>query len=112
MWNLGSADCNRIYSSWNVTVRNVLHLERTTHRYMIEPLSGCLHPKVMLASRYVGFYHGLVNSTKFSVRYLARLAERDMRTVKGKTLNYILEQCNMDRNLPQPAQLKSSEEQI
>ena len=106
LWDLCSADCNRIYSSWNVTVRNILHLERTTHRYMIEPLSGCMHPKVMLASRYVGFYHGLVNSNKFSVRYLARLAERDMRTVMGKTLNYILEQCNMDSS--QLSQLSSS----
>ena len=106
LWDLLSADCQRLYSSWNVTVRNVLNLERTTHRYMVEPLSGCLHPQVMLASRYVSFYRGLLNSTKFCVRYLARLAERDMRTVMGKTLHYILEQCNLDSN--QLSELSSS----
>ena len=37
---------------------------------------------------------------------MVRLAERDMRTVMGKTLNYILEQCNMDSS--QLSQLSSS----
>ena len=50
----------------------------------------------MLTSRYFSFYSGLVNSSKFCVRYLARLAERDMRTAMGRTLNYILEQCGMN----------------
>ena len=47
-----------------------------------------------------------MNSTKFYVRYLARLAERDMRTVMGKTLHYILEQCSLDSN--QLSELSSS----
>ena len=106
LWDLLSADCQRIYSSWNVTVRNILNLERSTHRFMIEPLSGCLHPQAMLESRYFSFYSGLVNSSKFCVRYLARLAERDMRTVMGRTLNYILEQCGM--NSSQLSELSSS----
>ena len=101
-----SADYQGIYSNWNVTVRNILNLERSTHRFMIEPLSGCLHPQAMLASRYFSFYSGLVNSSKFCVRYLARLAERDMRTVMGRTLNYILEQCGM--NSSQLSELSSS----
>ena len=86
LWDILSADCERLYKSWNVTVRNVCNLERRTHRYLIEPLSGCLHPKVMLASRLVSFHKSLVNSTKFSVRFLARLVEKDRRTVLGSTL--------------------------
>ena len=98
LWDLLSADCDRIFKSWNVTVRNILNLERSTHRYMIESLSGCLHPKVMLASRLVSFYQALVNSPKFCVRYLARLAEKDMRTVMGRTLNYLLVQCSLEES--------------
>ena len=98
LWDLLSADCERIYKSWNVTVRNIFNLDRTTHRYMIEPMSGCLHPKVMLASRFINFHKALVNSSKFCVRYLARLAERDMRTVMGRTLHYLLEQCGLNTN--------------
>ena len=63
--------------------------------YLIEHISGCLHPKVMLASRYVTFYKALVNSSKFPVRFIARLKEQDRRSVLGKTLHNILEQCDL-----------------
>ena len=59
-------------------------------------MSGCLHPKVMLASRFFSFFKSLVNSPKFSVRFLARLAERDMRTVMGRTLAFLLDQCQVE----------------
>ena len=46
-------------------------------------------------SRLVNFHKGLVNSPKFTIRFLARLAEKDQRTVLRKTLKYLLEQCNL-----------------
>ena len=76
-------------------VRNVLSVDRRTHRFLIEPLSGHLHLKTMLMSRLVTFYRGLVNSPKFTVRFLARLAAKDHRTVLGKTLHYLLDQCDL-----------------
>ena len=50
LWDLYSKDVDKIFKSWNVTVRNVLKLPFTTHRYLIEPLSACMHPKTMLTS--------------------------------------------------------------
>ena len=41
-----------------------------------------------------------MNSPKFCVRYLARLAEKDMRTVMGRTLDYLLVQCSVDELSP------------
>ena len=76
-------------------MRLVYNLDRCTHRYLIEPVSQCLHPKVMIASRYVTFYRSLVNSEKFGVRFLAKLNERDQRTVLGKTLSSLLGQCGL-----------------
>ena len=69
---------------------------RTTHRFLIEPLSACLHPKVMLLSRFVKFHQNLVESPKFSVRYLARITENDMTTVMGNNLYSILKKCNLE----------------
>ena len=74
-------------------VRNILDLNRTTHRFLKEPLSGHLHLKTMLMSRLVAFHKGLVNSPKFTVRFLARLVEKDMRTVLGKSLNFLVVEC-------------------
>jgi hypothetical protein len=97
LWDILSPDCERIYRSWNVTMRNIFNIERATHRYLIEPLSGCLHPKIMLASRFTSFYKSLVNCPKFCVRYLARLAETDMRTVMGRTLHHLMQQCTVNQ---------------
>ena len=94
-WDILSKECEKLYASWNVTIRMVFNLDRCTHRYLIESVSNCLHPKVMLASRYVTFYRSLVNLKKFSVRFLARLQERDNRTVLGRTLGYLLTECDL-----------------
>ena len=48
-------------------------------------------------SRLVTFHKGFINSPKFTVRFLARLAEKDLRTVLGKTLNYLLDECGCTR---------------
>ena len=97
LWDLTSNEAEKLYKSWNVLVRNILDLDRKTHRFLIEPLSGHLHLKTMLMSRFVSFYKGLVDSPKFTVRFLARLAEKDMRTVMGKTLHYLLGECNCEQ---------------
>ena len=68
--DLLSKDVERIYTTWNVTVRNVFRLDRSTHRVLIEPLSDCLHLKVMLLSRYVSFHRELIRSPKISCGFL------------------------------------------
>jgi hypothetical protein len=73
---------------------------------MIEPLSQCLHLKTMIASRFSTFHRSLVNSKKLPVRFLARLSERDNRTVLGWTLSKLLQLC--DVNDDDLSQLNSS----
>ena len=97
LWDLTSHDAEKLFTSWNVMVRNILNLDRRTHRILIEPLSGHVHLKTMLMSRLVTFHKGFINSPKFTVRFLARLAEKDLRTVLGKTLNYLLDECGCTR---------------
>ena len=89
LWDLYSQDVERIYKSWNVTVRNVFGLPWTTHRYFIESISGCPHPKTFLSSRFVKFVDTLTSSKKTSIRYLASLAKEDRRTLCGRTLDKI-----------------------
>ena len=56
LWNLFSKECERIYTSWNIAMRQCYNLNRTTHRYLIESVTGALHPKVLLCSRYSGLH--------------------------------------------------------
>ena len=93
LWNLFSKDCERLYKAWNVAVRHAWKIPNTTHRYLIEELSGFLHPKVMLASRYIGFVSSLSKSPKYSVRVLDGFVSSDLRTVMGRTLAKISNEC-------------------
>ena len=95
LWNPLSTDCDRIYRGWNVAIRNALKLHRRTHRYLVEPLSDCLHPKVMLISRLIGFYRAQLKSPKFCIRYLMKMAESDLRTSIGSTLHYVAVKCDI-----------------
>ena len=52
----------------------------------------------MLLSRYINFYFGLVNSNKFTIRSLAKLYEKDLRTTLGKTLKHLLDECNLSND--------------
>ena len=97
LWDLCSRDCNKIYNSWSVTMRNVLKIDRKTHRHLIVPMSQSIHLKTMLLSRYVKFYRSLVESPKFTVRFVARLFEDDRRTVLGKTLSFLCRECCLNR---------------
>ena len=95
-WDLLSSECDRLYKSFNVAIRKVLDVDRCTHRYMIEPLSGSQHLKVMLESRYATFYKTLVTSKKTTIRFMSRLAASDKRTVMGRTLAWLADSCGLD----------------
>ena len=92
-----SKKCDKIYRSWNVAVRNIFGLDKTAHRYCIEPLKRYLHPKIMLISGSIGFYKTQLSSPKFGIRFLIKLAENDMRTMIGRTLEHVRNQCNVER---------------
>ena len=89
-WDIFSKDCEKLYTSFNVAIRQILNVDRRTHRYLIEELSECHHLKTMLASRYVSFYKMLTETVKTPVRFLTRISECDQRTVLGRTLSTLL----------------------
>ena len=95
LWDIYGYDCNRFFTAWNSAIRQIFTLPWTTHRYWIEPISNCLHPKVMLCARYIKFVKTLTSSTKSAVRFLSRLYQNDLRTVLGKTLENIRAECGM-----------------
>ena len=95
MWDLSSKDCEGVYKAWNVSMRLACNVPRTTHRYLIEAISDCLHLKVMLASRLVKFHNALKGSDKMGIRLLAGISEQDRRTVLGKNLSNIAEESGV-----------------
>ena len=97
LWDLYSKEVIRIFSTWNVTMRHIFKLPRTTHRYFIEAVSGTPHPKTMLCTRLVKFLETVLTCSKGSVRYLASLVKDDHRTLMGRTISKISSDCNVAR---------------
>ena len=98
LWDLYSDEVTRIFSSWNVTVRNVYNIPWTTHRYLIEGVSNSVHPKTMMCSRLVKFLECLKSCSKGSVRYLVNLVYNDRRTLTGRTVTKIARDCDVERS--------------
>ena len=91
LYQLYSDQCNKLYSAYNICVRDAFSVPRRTHNYLIETISECVHPKIMIMSRFVTFIDTLLKSNKPSLLFLANLVKDDNGTVCGKNLSKIAE---------------------
>ena len=62
----------------------------TTHRYLIEPLSGDLGLRMLLVKKYLGFINRIRKSSKPVLQQLLNLTKQDVRTTTGANLRNIL----------------------
>ena len=95
LWALKSKDAERIYKTWNLPARNVFCLAITIYRRLIEPVSSCFYIKILLMSRYIKFVNTLMESRKFSVRYLARIMAGNANSSMGRLLTCIGDELNL-----------------
>ena len=97
LYRLYSSQCDRLYAAYNICVRNTFSVPRRTHRYLIETISQCIHPKVMICTRFVKFVKALNMSSKSGICFLINLVQNDNRTVCGKNLSEIATECNVEK---------------
>ena len=112
LWDLFGKECEKLYTSYNVAIRNILKVDRCTHRYLIEAMSEIPHLKSMLCSRFVTFHQSLRKSPKFPVRFLSKLVESDLRTVHGKNLAGIASKCDLNEESPNLLRTKLVKEKL
>ena len=82
-----------LYTTWTVTVRIALQLDRTTHRFLIEAFSKVKHLQTMMICQFLKFLQLLVSHNKFSLRFLHSLNLVDQRTVYSQNVNPIWQKC-------------------
>ena len=59
LWYLFGLDTERIYKTWNTSIRKMFRLDRTSHRHFIEPVSNVPHTKISLIKRFINFIEKL-----------------------------------------------------
>ena len=84
LWNLFGPGALRIESSYNKSVKLMLGLPVATHRSLIEPLTGEVHVKKVLISRFLGFLEKISRTEKKAIKMLMETAKNDVRSVTGQ----------------------------
>ena len=72
----------------------MFNLDRKTHRYLLEPISGMPHIRQALISRFVGFLCKLSSSKKEVLRNVFEALKTDCRSTTGENIRNIRLECN------------------
>ena len=97
LWDLYGKESTMLYSTWNVSIRQMLRLDRATHRYLIEPLSGMDHLKNSLIKRFISFTEKMSSSKKGVINNVYPIISSDCRSTTGKNLRKTMLTCNKRR---------------
>ena len=89
LWDLFSMEAEKIENSYNISVRKMLGIPETTHRYLIQPLTGRKHLKQILGFRFLNFCEKLKTCKKEAVRTIFSKLMLDVRTTTGSNLKEI-----------------------
>ena len=86
LWDLFCPEAEHLENTYNVSVRRMLGLPQSTHRYLIQPLANGQHLKQVLIKRFLQFCEKLRVCTKSVVRDTFEKIKVDVRTTTGKNL--------------------------
>ena len=90
LWDLTSRNLEKLEKTWNVSARVMLGLPRTTHRYLIEPLTGTQHIIKSIRNRFLKFMHSIAEGKKLALKRVLNAILMDVRSTTGKNLRYLM----------------------
>jgi len=90
IWDIFGQPVKSFLCSYNVSVRNMFNLPQTTHRRLIETVSGCRQLFVTLASRFLGFLDKIKESDKVIPKMLLEHVMHDVRSTTGSNMRRIM----------------------
>ena len=100
LWDLYDKEAEKIFNAWNVSIRRMLRVDRKTHRFLIEPLSGTKHVKRSIFKAFMSFVKKLQFSPKQVVRDVFLLIKEDCRSTTGSNIRNIYLDCAVDQVRP------------
>ena len=112
LWDLCGYEAEIIYNTWNSSIRNMFRLDRTTHRYLIEPVSRTPHIKISLLKRFMNFINKLMCSRKTAAKNLFKNIRHDCRSTTGRKLRKISEITSRDIGKELPSHSGSGDMEI
>ena len=90
LWDLFCPTAVKIQSSWNRSIKIMLDVPYSTHRGLIEPLSGRKHIKRIFIKRFIDFIFKIRISKKPVLKTILSAIETGTRSITGSNLRHIL----------------------
>ena len=97
-WPQFSPKATDVFNSWNMCVKLVWGVPRSTHRYFVDNFlcSGIPSLKASLLSGFWKFHNSVSYSNSLEVRLVASTASKDVRSIIGSNLHGIRQLCQLD----------------
>ena len=98
LWDLGGDKAKQVYTAWNTAVKLAWGCPQWTRTYFLQQMLCCGHSsaRVDILCRFVTFFHSLRLSACHEGQIMSRLVARDIQSVTGKNLHYILEETALN----------------
>ena len=90
LWDLSSKEVDMTLKTWNVSQRVMHGLDRKTHKYLIEPISGTRHIKFAMQKRFINFTKRITGSKKVAMKVLYDTVKLDCQSTLGRNLRRIM----------------------
>ena len=96
LWNLFGDAAGKLYSAWNMLLKNTFGLPFATHRYILFNISEMTHLRISLAQRFVKFYNYLKKCEKSEVLHLFCIQKSDLRSTFGYNCHKLSQDLQVD----------------
>ena len=68
LWKFGTKEFVKFEATYNRSIKIMFNIPWSTHRFLIEPLSGTNHISRVLVNRYLSFIEKIKKSTKVALK--------------------------------------------
>ena len=108
LWNLFCHETEKVYSAYNISIRQAFNLPFATHRYLIQYLIDHPHIKIQFCSRFIKFVSNNDACKKPIIRLISALNKSDNRTVYCSNIWNISKECSVDQDMITSSIVKSN----
>ena len=100
LWDFYDESTNKLFITWNNSIRDFYKLPFPTHRYILQDLVDVPHLRTCLFRRFLNFYASLRDCPKYEVRHLFNLQKSNVSSSFGRNCIYLCREFNV-RNMDQ-----------
>ncbi len=90
LWDLYSSACNQLYTTWNIAIRRLCSLPRTTHTRFLMHIAKLPHLKHSLKCRFIKFVCNILNSSNDKLQFLGKLSTVTTKSITGHNITNIM----------------------